>query len=670
MSKHIAARLLQVCGPCRVLHAGAHGPALLEDLLLAGCDAYAFGSAILSHPRWLGPQSLLPADAPLDAILVDIPSTDRIPGQLDHLLKRFGIPKVLVMRAPGLDRKTIESHLFGTLWRRHPADLLAHEYETLRDDVMPEVNFYERIPEAALARWPVSGLSVDSFQRDMLRESGCRADAHIVRYSLAAQFVRTGDTVLDCASGLGYGTAILASLSGGAAFIGVELDDAIVEYARVNYGREGVAFRAGDASNLHEIPDSSIDIVVSMETIEHVPDWHGALQEFHRVLKPDGRLVASVPDRLVTNVPDETGNNPNPYHLHAYDWAKLEKGLNRHFFVEMRYAQTAPGGFKLTGAGRSLRPVPLDANIDTEWLIAVACKNPLEGCGRNDFKHPGFQASFEKSGAAIVDFARTYDNPYLYRPMVQMGERIRHDLKLATLAHWVTVNARADSADRGAAICVLGYQVLAKREIKMAPKILAFVADYLRVTADEPTNPHVLRWRLSLTFLAGRVCELMGDRKNAANWYHAVAGCKWRDFSPLLATKAVAACFFEGRIWLADGDIEQAKSCFAQGLAEALAALKGDLKDVLGNPEQPIPFGLTELAEVIDMGSQCANAVAHSELWKRDPGLFWKQVDIKRFGLASWALELEQENQRLRNELSCRTRPVDTVKAAPQKVVA
>ena len=48
------------------------------------------------------------------------------------------------------------------------------------------------------------------------------------------------------------------------------------------------------------------------------------------------------------------------------------------------------------------------------------------------------------------------------------------------------------------------------------------------------------------------------------------------------------------------------------------------------------------------MGSQCANAVAHFALWQRDPGLFWRQVDIRRFGLASWARDLEQENQRLR----------------------
>jgi SAM-dependent methyltransferase len=631
MSKHIVARLLEVCGPCRMLHAGAQSAALLEDLLLAGCDAYAFGPSLQPHPRWIGASGALPAGAPLDAMLVDISSADGAPVQLRYFLERFGTPKVLVIRAQGLDRKTIENHLFETLWRRHPGDLPASEYEGLSEEALGELSFYERIPEA--------GLSAECYaQVDMLRESGGRADAHIARYSLAAQFVRPGDTVLDCASGLGYGTAILAALSSGAAFIGVALDEATVEYARTNYGRDGVSFRTG---NLKSIRDSSIDVIVSMDTLEHVPDWKAALKEFHRVLKPDGRLVASVPDRWT-----------NAGHFQVFDWAKLENGLNQHFFVEMRYAQTAPGGFRLTDASRSLRPVQLDAVIDTEWLIAVACKSPLEGRGRGDFKHPGFQASFEKSGAAVVDFAHTYDNPYLYRTMVQMGERIRHDLKLATLAHWVIMNARRDSADRGAAICVFGYQVLEKREITMAARVLDFITDYIGATSDEQKNPHVLRWRLSLTFLAGRVCELMGDRDHAANWYHAVTDCKWRDFSPLLATKTVAACFFEGRIRLADGSIEQAKSCFAQGLDQALAAVKGDLNDVVGNPEQPIPFGLTELAEVIDMGSQCANAIAHSPLWKRDPGLFWKHVDIKRFGLASWAIELEQENQSLRNRLS------------------
>jgi hypothetical protein len=233
-----------------------------------------------------------------------------------------------------------------------------------------------------------------------------------------------------------------------------------------------------------------------------------------------------------------------------------------------------------------------------------------------------------------------------------MGERLRHDLKLATLAQWIVTNARPDSADRGAAICVFGYQVLEKREIAIVASVLDFIRDYLRVTAQERTNRHVLRWRLSLAFLAGRLCELSGDRDQAATWYHSVPDYDWRNFSPILATKTVAACFFEGRIHLSTGDLDQAKTCFARGLTESLAALKGNLNDIVGNPDQPIPFGLTELAEVIDMGSQCANAIANLPLWPRAPGLFWKQVDVKRFGLASWAKDLERENQSLRARLS------------------
>ena len=64
-----------------------------------------------------------------------------------------------------------------------------------------------------------------------------------------------------------------------------------------------------------------------------------------------------------------------------------------------------------------------------------------------------------------------------------------------------------------------------------------------------------------------------------------------------------------------------------------------------------LPFYLPELAEVIDMGSQCANALANRHLWARDPGLFWRVVDVKRFGLASWTLAVAKENERLRKQL-------------------
>lgn len=50
--------------------------------------------------------------------------------------------------------------------------------------------------------------------------------------------------------------------------------------------------------------DASLDGIVSLDVLEHVPDTMAALREFVRVLKPDGVLVLTVPfyDRQADNV--------------------------------------------------------------------------------------------------------------------------------------------------------------------------------------------------------------------------------------------------------------------------------------------------------------------------------------------------------------------------------
>jgi demethylmenaquinone methyltransferase/2-methoxy-6-polyprenyl-1,4-benzoquinol methylase len=53
----------------------------------------------------------------------------------------------------------------------------------------------------------------------------------------------------------------------------------------------------GDAQKL-PFADSSFDIVISCETIEHVPNEHSALNEMHRVARPGGRLFLTTPNYL------------------------------------------------------------------------------------------------------------------------------------------------------------------------------------------------------------------------------------------------------------------------------------------------------------------------------------------------------------------------------------
>jgi SAM-dependent methyltransferase len=55
-----------------------------------------------------------------------------------------------------------------------------------------------------------------------------------------------------------------------------------------------------DVDRLDPIQDVSFDAVIASHVIEHLANPLRALQEFHRVLRPGGRLVLIVPDRSLT----------------------------------------------------------------------------------------------------------------------------------------------------------------------------------------------------------------------------------------------------------------------------------------------------------------------------------------------------------------------------------
>lgn len=57
----------------------------------------------------------------------------------------------------------------------------------------------------------------------------------------------------------------------------------------------GVRFE--DATRL-TFPDAAFDCIVSLDVLEHIPDYRRALREFARCLKPGGTLVLSVPFEL------------------------------------------------------------------------------------------------------------------------------------------------------------------------------------------------------------------------------------------------------------------------------------------------------------------------------------------------------------------------------------
>jgi hypothetical protein len=427
----------------------------------------------------------------------------------------------------------------------------------------------------------------------LLNTSGPDALAALGRWNLAAERVRPGDRVLLCGAGADDGRALLEAL------------------ARAS----SVVVDAPAAAP----PPRSFDVIVAMDA---PGDWGANLGRYTQALKLDGRLVAGWSE----------GNPQRPA-----DWASLHQRLSNHYLVESQFVQ-APGIIVP-------QSVVQGEVTGLSWRIAVAANGPLGGEeSRASFVHPAFGAS----QAPLATFAEGYDNPWLYRTMVQMGERLADEDLLVNLAEHVASNARPGSADQGAALAVLGYRVLEARAADVVPVLLGAFHDYWQRGGD---SPHVVRWRVSLAFLAGRLAELVGERSIARHWYARAASDDWQRFSTILATKAIGAAFFAARIALAEQDADLAWRWFERGVEITLQAAARDHRQELGEGDGLLPFYLPELAEVIDMGSQCANALANRHLWARDPGLFWRQIDVKRFGIASWTLDVTKENERLRRQL-------------------
>jgi len=151
---------------------------------------------------------------------------------------------------------------------------------------------------------------------------------HVYRYAFASRFVK-GKRVLDIACGEGYGAAALQK-AGAAHVIGVDISESVCLHARTKYGLDA---RPGTAEQI-PVADESVDVIVSFETIEHVPDTAHFLDECVRILVPGGRLIISTPNKGIYG-----RGVKNPYHCSEMTAEEFASGLssrfrNAHFYTQ------------------------------------------------------------------------------------------------------------------------------------------------------------------------------------------------------------------------------------------------------------------------------------------------------------------------------------------------
>lgn len=116
----------------------------------------------------------------------------------------------------------------------------------------------------------------------------------VARYRLAARFAG-GKRVLDGATGLGCGAAILAQ-AGAVEVTGIDADPQAIHDAAKRYALPNVRFRADDVTRLDTVPDGSVDLFVSFETIARLERGEDLVRQAARVLAPAGLLILSTPN--------------------------------------------------------------------------------------------------------------------------------------------------------------------------------------------------------------------------------------------------------------------------------------------------------------------------------------------------------------------------------------
>lgn len=157
-------------------------------------------------------------------------------------------------------------------------------------------------------------LDPDSLERlvpDTLRAGDDTGDQtlrlHLERYEFAARQA-SGTRVLDIACGVGYGTRYLCERLPAALVTGVDLSAAAIEYAVGRYANDRTRFVVADAFGFAD-PDG-FDTIVSLETIEHLPEPARFIAHLVGLLRPGGILVGSAPTTPSVDA--------NPHHLHDF----------------------------------------------------------------------------------------------------------------------------------------------------------------------------------------------------------------------------------------------------------------------------------------------------------------------------------------------------------------
>lgn len=150
---------------------------------------------------------------------------------------------------------------------------------------------------------------------------------HLARYSVVKSLCENKN-VLDAACGQGYGSFLMAEFWNAKSVTAIDISEFAIESAKENFGSSKIKYLCHDLEEIGAFLDSeSFDLVVSLETIEHLKDPEAFLKTIKAVLEPNGSVVISCPNDYWWYQGQVEGN---PYHLHKYSLGEFQELCERY----------------------------------------------------------------------------------------------------------------------------------------------------------------------------------------------------------------------------------------------------------------------------------------------------------------------------------------------------
>ena len=155
--------------------------------------------------------------------------------------------------------------------------------------------------------------------------------SHEHRYQIALPLAGERD-VVDFGCGAGYGAQLLAEVA--RTVTAYDPDEETIRHVRQTILGQNLSF----TSQLDDLAEQSgsFDLVVCFEVLEHVMDPDVVLGPIAEMIRDDGILLLSTPNKQKHQ--DERQNN-NPFHVHEYYQEELQEVLERYFTNVTIYGQ-------------------------------------------------------------------------------------------------------------------------------------------------------------------------------------------------------------------------------------------------------------------------------------------------------------------------------------------